>query len=80
MFSSALKEGRLEMFSPELKKEIAEKVQAILQETRHAELPDGEVQFLLHVDGSEFWSWANIHNNSAKDNHVPNDLVKNISV
>lgn len=25
----------------------------------------GEIQFLLHVDGAESWSWADIRNNGA---------------
>ena len=53
------------MFSLKQKREIAEKVQAILRETAHPELPDGEIRFLLHVDGAEIWSWADIKNNGA---------------
>lgn len=53
------------MFSVRQKREIAEKVQSILRETGHPELPDGEIQFLLHVDGNESWSWADIRNNGA---------------
>ena len=33
------------MFSVRQKREIAEKVQKILRETNHPELPDGEIQF-----------------------------------
>jgi hypothetical protein len=65
------------MFSPQQKREIAIKVQAILQETAHDELPEGEVNFILHVDGAEGWSWANIRNTSARDVPVPDVLVKN---
>lgn len=68
------------MFSPKLKQEISEKVQAILQETSHFELPKGEIQFLLHVDGEEDWSWANIRNSSAKSKPVPKVLIGNDSV
>lgn len=39
------------MFSVGLKREIAESVQRILQTVDHDELPGGEVQFLLHIDG-----------------------------
>ncbi len=53
------------MFSMQQKRDIAEKVQALLRETRHPELPGGEIQFLLHVDGAESWSWADIRNNGA---------------
>jgi len=53
------------MFSIRQKREIADKVQTILRETHHPELPDGEIQFRLHVDGAEAWSWADITNNGA---------------
>lgn len=53
------------MFSVKQKREIAEAVQKILRETNHPELPTGEIQFLLHVDGAESWSWADIRNNGA---------------
>jgi hypothetical protein len=47
------------------KREIADKVQAILRETAHPELPEGEIQFALHVDGAEALAWADIRNNGA---------------
>lgn len=53
------------MFSVRQKREIAEKVQAILRDTGHAELPEGEIQFKLHVNGLENWSYADIENNGA---------------
>lgn len=53
------------MFSVNQKRIIAEKVQQILRETNHPELPEGEIQFLLHVNGAESWSWADIRNNGA---------------
>jgi hypothetical protein len=53
------------MFSVNQKREISEKVQQILRETNHPELPDGEISFLLHVDGAESWSWADIKNNGS---------------
>jgi hypothetical protein len=56
------------MFSVKEKREIAEKVQRILRDTKHPELPVGEIQFLLHVAGDEpEWSWADIRNNGAVD-------------
>jgi len=51
------------MFSVRQKREIAHAVQKILRETNHPELPEGEIQFMLHVDGAESWSWADIRNN-----------------
>ena len=53
------------MFSVQQKREIAEKVQRVLREINHPELPDHEIQFHLHVDGAESWSWADIKNNGA---------------
>lgn len=54
------------MFNVEQKREIAEKVQQALRATNNSELPAGEIQFLLHVDGEEpSWSWADIKNNGA---------------
>lgn len=41
------------MFSVRQKREIADKVQQILRETNHPELPEGEIQFHLHVAGAE---------------------------
>lgn len=58
------------MFSVRQKREIANKVQQVLQDTNHPELPDGEIAFNLHVKGAESWSWADIRNNGAVD--VPN--------
>ena len=53
------------MFSIQQKRDIANKVQDILRETQHPELPSSEIQFMLHVDGAESWSWADIRNNGA---------------
>jgi hypothetical protein len=51
------------MFSQRQKHEIAEKVQKILRETNHPELPKGEIFFQLHVAGKHPYSWADINNN-----------------
>lgn len=56
------------MFSLNQKRLIADEVQRILRETGHPELPGGEIGFLLHVDGAESWSWADIRNNGAVSN------------
>jgi len=53
------------MFSVRQKREIADAVQKILRDTNHPELPDGEIQFRLHVRGDASWSWADIRNNGA---------------
>lgn len=53
------------MFSVRQKREISEAVQKILRSTNHPELPKGEIKFLLHIDGVESWSWADIRNNGA---------------
>lgn len=56
------------MFSVAQKRAIADAVQAVLRATNHPELPVGEIQFQLHVDGAESWSWADIRNNGAVTN------------
>ena len=58
------------MFSLQQKQQISEAVQNILKETKHPELPESEIKFLLHVNGTESWSWADIRNNGyfSKDN------------
>lgn len=53
------------MFSSRQKREIADAVQRILRDTGHAELPEGEIRFHLHVCGAARWSWADIQNNGA---------------
>ena len=53
------------MFSMRQKREIAEAVQKILRDTNHPELPEGEIDFHLHVSGAPVWSWADIQNNGA---------------
>ena len=65
------------MFSLNQKRDIANKVQQILKDTKHPELPEGEIQFHLHVDGAESWSWADIKNNGAVTNpgiNIHNEL------
>ncbi len=56
------------MFSVRQKREIANKIQHILRETNHPELPGGEIAFQLHVFGEATWSWADIRNNGTVDN------------
>lgn len=60
------------MFSMKQKREISAAVQPILRNTNHPELPAGEIQFLLHVDGAVSWSWADIRNNGAVTNPTQN--------
>ena len=56
------------MFSRDQKRDIADKIQLILRETNHPELPEGEINFHLHVEGAEGWSWADIRNNAREQN------------
>jgi len=60
------------MFSIAQKRLIADQVQHILRSTQHHELPKGEIQFWLHVDGIAAWSWADIRNNGAVTNPTIN--------
>ena len=53
------------MFSVKQKREISEKIQTILRETGHPELPKNEIKFHIHVYGAESWSWADIKNNGS---------------
>lgn len=65
------------MLSAKVKAEIATKVQEILQSVNNDELPNGEINFLLHVDGAASWSWANIRNNSRYNYDAPDCLIGN---
>jgi len=57
------------MFSVRQKREISAAVQVILRATKHPELPEGEIQFQLHVLGARpHVSWATIRNNGAVTN------------
>ena len=60
------------MFSVRQKREISDKIQAILRETNHPELPDGEIMFSLHVHGVKSWYWAVIRNNGSATNPTIN--------
>jgi hypothetical protein len=51
------------MFSVRQKRDIAARIQAILRNTNHPELPDGEIEFYLRVEGKSPLSWAFIRNN-----------------
>ncbi len=51
------------MFSVQEKKEIARKIEELLLELSHPEMPDEKLKFLLQVHGKEPWSWANIEPN-----------------
>jgi len=44
------------MFSVKQKREIAEAIQQAIRATGHPELPEGEIQFAIHIDGAEAWS------------------------
>ncbi len=60
------------MFSIKQKREISDKIQKILKETNHPELPKGEIKFLIHINGAESWSWADIKNNAVVINPTIN--------
>ena len=68
------------MFSIQQKRDIANRIQNILRCTQHPELPEGEIQFLIHIDGAESWSWADIRNNGAVLNagfNIHNEMQDN---
>jgi len=56
------------MFSVQQKRDISDAVQKVLRDTKHPELPKDEINFHLHVDGAEGWSWADIKNNGSVTN------------
>lgn len=60
------------MFSVRQKREISDKIQKILHDTNHPELPEGEIRFLIHVNGSDPMSWADIQNNGAVESPFVN--------
>ena len=51
------------MFSMKEKQEIAAKIEKILLDLKHPEMPTEKLKFTLHVDGKEIWSWADIEPN-----------------
>lgn len=51
------------MFSVDQKRMISEKIQKVLRDTGHPDLPDTEIQFHMHVGGPEDRSSAVIENN-----------------
>lgn len=67
------------MFSSKVKFYIAEKVQELLQSIDDEELPDGEINFVLHVDGKTVLSWANIVNNGRNQVYIPSTFIRNTS-
>lgn len=69
------------MLSPRMKSLIAKEIQELLQSVQDDELPtNGEIHFILHVDGKEDWSWANIRNTSDRDLPVPQAIVRNLTL
>ncbi len=48
------------MFNAEEKQKIAEAIEKVLMELNHPEMPKEKPNFKLHVDGAEYWSWADI--------------------
>jgi len=54
------------MYSVRQKILISDAIQKILKDINHPETQKpGEISFLLHVDGDESWSYAEIKNNDA---------------
>ncbi len=51
------------MFSVQEKQHIANKIEELLLELRHPEMPTERPKFKLHIDGKESWSWADIEPN-----------------
>ncbi len=74
------------MFSLKEKQYIASRIEKILLELNHPELPRKQLEFHLHVEGREAWSWADIKPNWTFDidnppkvnpfNEVARDVLK----
>lgn len=59
------------MFSVAQKQKIADAVEKVILSFNHPEMPKEHPVFMLHVEGAESWSWADIEPNwtYGKDNH-----------
>ncbi len=53
------------MFSVKQKRDISAKIQQIIRDTNHPELPEGEILFRIKIQGKESWSYADIQNNGS---------------
>ena len=79
--------------NPKSQNSLNYEVSQVLGSLNHPEMPkhgikfdlkvdgekDGEYQFLLHVDGAESWSWADIRNNGAVQNPNSNPFSEMIA-
>lgn len=59
------------MFSREEKNKIAQAVEELLLNLNHPEMPKEKPRFILHIDGKEGWSWANIKPNWTYEDKEP---------
>lgn len=66
-----MKEEGGKMFSQDEKVMIAKKVEELLLNLNHPEMPNKKPMFHLHVNGSEEWSWADIEPNWKFDDKKP---------
>ena len=65
------------MFSQDEKKKIAKAIESVLLEINHPEMPKEKPKFLLHVDGMESWSWADIEPNWKYETERPKTTIWN---
>lgn len=67
------------MFISEVKQDIAQRVQEILEEyLDHYEMQGAPIKFILHVDGNDPLSWANIQESADAWRQVPESLRGNL--
>lgn len=67
------------MFGPEIKKDISRRVHEILAEYHdHYEMQGAPIKFILHVDGNDPLSWANIQESADAWRQVPRELRGNL--
>lgn len=55
------------MFSMKEKRQLSDKIQRLIRETNHPELPEAgtEIEFHIRICGRESWSFCDIKNNAA---------------
>jgi hypothetical protein len=63
--SPVIEDWRVLMFSRAEKQRIAKVVEEVIREIDHPEMDNENIRFLLHVQGREDWSYADIRENSA---------------
>ena len=67
------------MLSVEQKESLSKIVKIALANIDDDELPDGGINFLLHIDGIEYSSWSNITNSPETYKKLPLNIKRNLT-